>query len=370
MGYEHQVRVLVVNAGSSSLKLRIVSPDDTVERADNLPAPDESENRELVEFLAGAGPVDAVAHRVVHGGDTFTESAVVDASSWDKLSALDDLAPLHNPPARRGIAVMRRLLPDVGQVLCFDTTFHRWMPDEATVYALPARWREAGVRRFGFHGLSYAWAAERGRHMLGTPGAGSAEQRLVVCHLGSGASVAAIAGGRSLDTTMGFTPTEGLVMATRAGDVDPGALVWIQRRFRLGPAGMERDLEHSSGLYALAGTGDMKELLSRRAAGDADSGEAIAVYTHRLRAKIAAMAAALGGLDALVFTGGVGERAAPIRAETCDRLAWMGVALDPESNAAVGEDDADLSAAGSSVRTLVIHAREDVIAAREARRLL
>ncbi|MGI8904439.1 MAG: acetate/propionate family kinase [Solirubrobacteraceae bacterium] len=362
------MRVLVVNAGSSSVKLRIVEDDELV-RSQDLGPPDDRTADELANFLHDAGTLDAVGHRVVHGGPQFTTATLIDADVRDALDGLNDLAPLHNPPAVAGIDAARRRLPGVPQVACFDTAFHASLPPAATTYAVPANWVSRwGIHRYGFHGLSCDWAARRAAEMLDTP---ADRLRLVVCHLGAGASATAVDAGRSTDTTMGFTPLEGLVMATRCGDLDPGALLYA-----LGHGLTEHDandaLEHHSGLLGLSGetSGDMRQLLAARADGDEPAGLAIAVYLHRLRAKIAAMTAATQGTDALIFTGGVGERSPPIRAEACAGLGWLGVNLDDHANAAVGHADAEISAPGASVRALVVHAREDLQIAHECRQLL
>jgi len=230
-------------------------------------------------------------------------------------------------------------VPNVPEVACFDTAFHATLPPEATTYALPRAWRERyGVRRYGFHGLSHAYAARS---------AGDA-RKVVTCHLGAGASLCAVLDGRSVDTTMGFTPLEGLVMATRSGSIDPGLLLWLQRQERLGVDEMADALEHESGIFGLAGTADMRELLERE---DRDAQLALDVYIHRLRAGIAAMVASLGGLDALVFTGGIGERAARVRELACAGLDYLGVGT-------------------SAVRVLTVRAREDLEITRQARALL
>jgi acetate kinase len=264
------------------------------------------------------------------------------------------LAPLHQPKSIDGIDATRAVLPGVPEVACFDTAFHAHLPDPAATYALPAVWREKyGLRRYGFHGLSHAYATRRVSELLGaTP------RRLVVCHLGAGASLCAVADGRSVDTTMGFTPLEGLVMATRSGSVDPGLLLWLQEREGLSPAELGDALEHRSGLLALAGTADMREI---------HDGLALDVYIHRLRAGIAAMVASLGGLDALVFTGGVGEHAPAVRRRTAAGLAFLGIAVDPARDDVT---DADISEPGAAVRTFVITAREDLEIAAAVRRLL
>lgn len=363
------MRVLVVNAGSTSLKLRVVEPDDSVVHRSDLGAPGPETHRQLADFLASVGRVEAVGHRVVHGGPDFTEPVVVDDSVRRELGTTAELAPLHNPPALDALDQLRRVLPGPPVVACFDTAFHRDLPAEARQYALPGDWISRwGIRRYGFHGLSCEWALGRSAGLLGRS---PAQLRMVVCHLGGGASVTAIAGGRSVDTTMGFTPTEGLVMASRSGDVDPGALAWMMAQ------GMSTDelsegLERRSGLLGLSDgrTGDMKALLDQRRAGDAVADAAIAVYLHRLRAKIAGAAAAADGIDALVFTGGVGEHAPEIRAEACNRLDWMGLAVDRSANQAAGPVDTDISAADAKVRTLVIPAREELVVAYQCRRLL
>jgi acetate kinase len=341
------LNVLTVNAGSSSLKLRLIGPDDElVWSGDDLGA------------AAANLEVAAVGHRVVHGGTRFRESVLVDDAVIADLEALTDLAPLHQPVSLAALYAARKRFPGVPHVACFDTAFHAHLPEAAATYAVPADWRERlGVRRYGFHGLSHAYASRRAAEMLGSP------ERVVTCHLGAGASLAAVRGGASVDTTMGFTPLEGLVMATRSGTVDPGLVLWLQQRAGLSAGEIGDALEHRSGLAALAGTPDMREVLAR---GDE---VALGVYTHRLRASIAAMAAAMDGLDALVFTGGVGENAPQIRARAAAGLGFVGVELDETANAST-TPDADVGARGAAVRTLVIAAREDLEIAREVRRLV
>jgi len=363
------MRVLAVNAGSSSVKLRILDGADQLMATRDLGPPDDHLGDQLGDFLLDAPAVDAVGHRVVHGGSRFTTAVLVDAGVRRALNGLNELAPLHNPPALAGIDAVGRLLVGVPQVACFDTGFHASLPPAATTYAVPTDWATRwGIRRYGFHGLSCAWSARRSAELLG---ASSGQLRLVICHLGAGASASALSGGRSADTTMGFTPLEGLVMATRCGDLDPGALLFaLDHGLATTEAG--DDLEHRSGLLGISGgvSADMRHLLAARAVGDEPARLAIAVYLHRLRAKIAAMAAATAGTDALVFTGGVGEGSGAIRAEACADLGWLGVTLDREANDAVEGTDAEISAPGSSVRTLVIHSREDLQIAHECRQLL
>ena len=347
--------VLVVNAGSSSLKLRLVGPDDELLGARDLPP----QPADLAAELAALGTPDAVGHRIVHGGERFRESVVIDADVEVALRELTALAPLHQPKSLAALDAVQAALPGVPAVACFDTAFHATLTAAASTYALPRAWRERwGLRRYGFHGLSHAWAAQRA-------GGG----RVVTCHLGAGASLAAVRDGRCLDTTMGFTPLEGLVMATRSGSVDPGLLLWLLEETKMPERELAEALEHESGLLALAGTADMREVLAGVDRADPDSTLALDVYVHRLRAGIAAMAAALGGLDTLVFTGGVGERSAPVRAAAAAGLRFLGVTLDQARNdAAAG--DADIGAAGAAVRALVVEAREDLEIARQVRAVL
>jgi len=311
--------------------------------------------------------VDAVGHRVVHGGPRFSGPVRLDAAVFKELQELTSLAPLHQPPALAGIAAVKAALPAVPSVACFDTAFHHRLPPAAATYAIPDQWRDRfAIRRYGFHGLSHAYASRRAAEMLDRPSRGF---RVVTCHLGAGASLAAVRGGRSVDTTMGFTPLEGLVMATRSGSVDPGLLIWLQRNAGFDAAALEESLERRSGLLGLAGTADMREILARAARRDVGARLAIEVYLHRLRAGIASMAAALGGLDALVFTGGVGENAPSVRLQAARGLDFLGVRLDPRSNRS-GGPDREVGARGAPVRTLVVHAREDLEIARQVRRLL
>ncbi|TQM79073.1 acetate kinase [Saccharothrix saharensis] len=354
------MRVLVVNAGSSSLKLRLLAADDEVERtADVEPDPDR-----LGDVLADWPTPDAVGHRVVHGGTRFTDPVVLDDLVRQALVDLTALAPLHQPKSLAGLDAVHRLLPDVPAVACFDTAFHTTIPAAAATYAVPRRWRDRyAIRRYGFHGLSHAHCARRVAELV-SPGA-----RLVTCHLGAGASLAAIRDGRSVDTTMGFTPLEGLVMATRSGTVDPGLVLWLEEHEELSPHEVATALEEESGLTALAGTGDLREIDAAAAGGDPDAVLALDVYTHRLVGGVAAMAAALGGLDVLAFTGGVGEKSATVRRRAAQRLAFLGVAVDPDRNDHA-DGDTDITAPDSGVRTLVVTAREDLEIARGTRTAL
>jgi acetate kinase len=274
------------------------------------------------------------------------------------------LAPLHNHRGLATLELLRSLRPDVTHFACFDTAFHHTLPDSASLYAVPAQWTERlGVRRFGFHGLSHAYASRRAGELLGRDAS-----RMVTCHLGAGASLAAVRDGRSVDTTMGFTALEGLVMATRSGSVDPGAILWLVRHAGLSADEVEHGLQHDSGLQGLAGSADMREVIARADGGDPRARTALEVYLHRLRGQIGAMAAALGGVDALVFTGGVGERSARIRAEACLGLGFLGVAIDGDANVAA-DGDAVLTGREATADVLSVATREDLEIAAEVRRL-
>jgi acetate kinase len=357
---------LVVNAGSSSIKLRTLDPDDQLVASTDLPlARGEVDGGAVRDALSATPAPDAVGHRIVHGGERFTAPVRLDGQVEAALRDLTDLAPLHQPKSLAALDAVNAALPDRPAVACFDTAFHGTLPLAAATYALPAAWRERfGLRRFGFHGLSHAYASRRAQEMLGRTGL-----RVVTCHLGAGASLAAVRDGRSIDTTMGFTPLEGLVMATRSGSVDPGLLLWLLERKAMTEGEMAAALEHEAGLAGLAGTADMQEVLARANAGKPEAELARDVYVHRLRASIGAMAAALGGLDALVFTGGVGERSPPIRVLACRGLDFLGIALDPRRNReATG--DARISLADAPVAILGIESREDIQIAAEVRRVL
>jgi len=361
-------RILVVNAGSSSLKLRVLAADDSIVASADLPAPRGSTDAVAVaDAIRGFGPVGAVGHRIVHGGTQFSRPVRIDARVVARLRALTDLAPLHQPKSLAALDVVTGVLPDVPAVACFDTAFHASLPAAASTYALPAEWRKRwDLRRYGFHGLSHAYASRRVTELLGRSAEGL---RLVTCHLGAGASLAAIQDGRSVDTTMGFTPLEGLVMATRSGSVDPGLVLWLEEHAHTPPAELAATLEHRSGLLGLAGTADMRAIVDAAAAGGADAQLALDVYVHRLRAAIAAMTASLGGIDALAFTGGVGEHSPAVRALAAERLGFLGIELDEARNEA-GPDEREIGATGAAVRAFVIVAREDLQIAHEVREVL
>jgi acetate kinase len=360
------LRVLVVNAGSSSLKLSLLAADDAVLANYEFESPaarfDEAELEAAVRAMEGIG---AVGHRVVHGGPRYASSVLIDPEVVRYLGTIVDLAPLHLPAALAGIASVRELLPRTPAFACFDTSFHSTMLPAAATYAIPSEWRERfGIRRYGFHGFSHAYSARRASELLRRP---QGDLRVVTCHLGAGASLAAVHAGRSVDTTMGFTPLEGLVMATRSGSIDPGILLWLQRHAGTTEPELTDALDQRSGLLALAGTSDMRQVLRGVSTGDEKARLAFDVYVHRLRSCIAAMAAAMNGLDALAFAGGVGENAPDVRLAAVAGLGFLGLEVDPSLNRD-SAGDGDVSAAGATVRTLVIHAREDIEVARDVRR--
>lgn len=356
--------VLVVNVGSTSLKLSMLDDDDGTLAAATLPRGDDASLEDhLTSFVRGRAVADAVGHRVVHGGTAFTTPVVLDAGVVRAMHELDALAPLHNPPALHAIEVLLRLCPAVPQVACFDTAFHADLPQKASTYAVPRGWREElGVRKFGFHGLSHGWAARRTQELLGA----AAGLRVVTAHLGAGASLAAVASGRSLDTTMGMTPLDGLVMATRAGSIDPGAVLQVMSRAKLSASAVESALEHESGLLGLSErSGDLREVLAAMDQGDRRARLAYEVYVYRLQTGIATMAAAMQGIDALTFTGGAGEASPRLRADVCLGLAFLGVGSLRTPDGQL-DGDAVLSEDGD-VAVLVVRAREDVEIARQVR---
>lgn len=361
------MRVLVVNSGSSSLKLSVLDEDTVTERT-TIDRWEGAEHLEpLREFLDSNPGVDAVGHRVVHGGPRFRESVRVDEDVLTYLDSIKDLAPLHNPRAVAGMRAVGSLVGNVPAVAAFDTSFHATIPEEAATYALPREWnRRYSLRRYGFHGLSHAYAVRRAAEIVARPLGGL---RIVSCHLGAGASLCAVRDSRSIDTTMGFTPLAGLVMQTRVGSVDPGLLLWLLENANVDSVTLGHVLENQSGLKGLSGTtGDLRDVLAAREAGDEGAARAFDVYVHRLVREIGAMTASAGGLDVLVFTGGMGEHSPELRSAAARRLSHLGVALDDVANEAT--EDADITAAGASVHSVVVTAAEDAEISREVRRVL
>ncbi|MBF8192130.1 acetate/propionate family kinase [Nonomuraea sp. K274] len=362
--------ILTVNAGSSSLRLDLVQGGCVLDGAHAERAVDpRSAGEELAAFLGGHFDRDirAVAHRVVHGGEVVRAPAVADDETAAALRGLTSLAPLHLPPALALLDAAREQLPAVPHVLCPDTAFHAGLPDRAAVYALPREWRERhGLRRYGFHGLSYAWAADRVAELLGRP---LAELELVLAHLGGGCSVCAVSGGRSLDTSMGFTPLDGLPMSKRSGSVDPGMLMWLLSEGHLSVAELSEGLERRSGLLGLSGgrSGDTRELVAAERDGDEAAALALRVFAHRVSREIAAAATSLERVDALVFTGEIGWNQPEVREAVCRRLGLLGVEPPALGNR---HDDGPVSAPGAAVPVLVVQVREELQLARECLRIL
>src|SRR5215831_18118836 len=395
---EIRTKILVCNAGSSSLKFSLFDTEDEVLLADGgidwlrKPAqlvfrganhPEIREElklekhadavaRILDDLQAGASaPLDsledlrAVGHRVVHGGDRYTSAVRINPEVKRTIEELTELAPLHNPPSLEGINAVEQLLPNVPQVAAFDTAFQSTLSEVARTYPLPQKWtREWGIRRYGFHGLSHSYCSTEAAKRIGRRGL-----RLVIAHLGNGASVSAVRDGVCIDTSMGFTPLEGLMMATRSGTVDPGILIYLLRHKGLDAEALDNALNYESGLLGVSGvSSDLRQVLSELPH-NPDARLAVDVYVHCIVKTIGAMAATLGGIDALVFTAGVGERSAEIRKRVCEKLKYLGLELDPAANE-ICKPDADIATRASTARVLVIATREDLTIMRETRRLV
>jgi acetate kinase len=404
------VKVLVLNCGSSSIKYQVIETSleaieqhadreivrGSVERIGSSGAvhaltaeggrrfTDSGEFAEHRDALAhvmkvlthpergvlhDVGEIDAIGHRVVHGGEHFTQSVLATPEALRAVEECIPLAPLHNPANLRGIEAAARELPGRPQALVFDTAYHQTMPPHAFLYALPyTLYTRHGVRRYGFHGISHRFVGWRAQALLGRP---RSELKLVTCHLGNGASVCAIDHGRSVDTSMGLTPLEGLVMGTRPGDLDPGAIFHTMHVEELDERGMTSLLNRHSGLYGLSGvSNDMRELLAEEARGHERAKLAIEVFCYRLRKYVAAYAGAMGGVDAVLLTGGIGENAPSVRERALAGLEFMGLSLDSARNAAAVGREAEISAEASRVKALVIPTNEELIIARDTVRLV
>ena len=331
------MRVLVINSGSSSVKYQLIE-SATGDRVASGIVEEVSDHQVALERVVGeiaslhdGGAVDAIGHRIVHGGEVFSEPTVITDDVVRVVRELVALAPLHNPANLAGVEAARRAWPDVPQVAVFDTAFHRTLPEHAYRYAVPAAWyTDHGVRRYGFHGTSHDFVSSKAADLLGRP---RSELDLIVAHLGNGASMAAIASGRCIDTSMGLSPLEGLVMGTRSGDVDPAIITHVAGASGRSEAGVVDDLNRSSGLLGLCGASDMRSVEARAAAGDAAAELALDVFCYRIVKYVGGYVAALGRCDALVFTAGIGEHSPRVRAQVCDRLAVFGIELDPDRNA-------------------------------------
>lgn len=389
------MKILVVNCGSSSLKLGVFDTEAnereifkaSFDKFDGKNckvriAADGHEPKEgqgaygsieaAIEALPkvlkenGIKAIDAIGHRVVHGGDKFRATTLLDDTVVSAIDALTPLAPLHNPANVQAIRVARRVWPELPQVAVFDTAFHLTNPARATTYAVPETWRNAGLRRYGFHGTSHKYVAERVAAEIGRP---LADLQIISLHLGNGASACAINRGESMDTSMGLTPLEGLVMGTRAGDVDPGAFGFLSRQLRLSIDQIEDALNNDSGLKGLTGSSDMRDVEERAAKGDAAAQLAINIFAYRARKYLGAYAAAMGGLDAVVLTGGIGENSPSMRRRIIDGLDFMGLVLDLDRNQAIdlaNHAAPQIQAYGSKVRVFVTETAEQLMIAREA----
>ncbi len=375
------MRTLIINAGSSSTKVSVIEEDNTLFSGSLPPASVPSVMTTIADLIGRFKP-GATGHRIVHGGPKYLTPLLVTKDMEEEVAKLADLAPLHNPPALSLLDTVIKLHPDVPAVACFDTTFFSSLPYYSATYAIPAEWREHwGIRRYGFHGLSHSWASHRGSELVCRS---FDSLRIVTAHLGSGASLAAIAYGQVVDTTMGFTPLEGLVMSTRSGSVDPGILTHVMRYGHLSPDDLEDVLEHRSGLVALAGTADLQAIIQRYQQGDKQATLAWKVYLHRLQTSIGSMAAACGGMDLLIFTGGAGENSPILRQEVCTGLEFLGISVDPRINDATQPSSA--SASSSDMQNIlhedivissnglpgvaIVHAREDIEIARQVESVL
>jgi acetate kinase len=381
--------VLLLNAGSSSLKATLMesagaavissghadwagavthyrhSGMDSDGRSEDVPWKGHAKAVERFvadRTLAQRSGLAAVGHRVVHGGP-FTASVRITPDIRSHIAALVDLAPLHNPPSLEALAAAEAALPEVPHVAVFDTAFHTTIPPEAHTYPVPQQWtRDWGIRRYGFHGLSHAYCARRAAEMLSRP---PEALRLVICHLGHGCSASAVKGGKCVDTTMGFTPLEGLMMATRSGSLDPGAVLHVQQHHGLSAEQVEKSLNRESGLLGVSGiSADMRQVLAAAKEGQEQARLALDIYAHRVRQAIGALAVTMGGIDALVFTAGVGEHAGEVREWVCAGLDCVGLELDAQANAGC-RPDADIARKDSRGRILVIATREDVTMLRE-----
>jgi acetate kinase len=365
-------RVLVLNAGSATLKATVLDlpsidarSDRTVEwmAGTSTSAIGQAVDEAMEQLGADGIPPESVAvvgYRVVHGGEGFTAATAIDDTVLGDLDRIGDLAPLHNPTATATIRAARGRLGRATHVAAFDTAFHATLPEVARRYPIPDRWaKDYGVRRFGFHGLSVAWSVRQAARLLARS---SSELRLVVAHLGGGCSVTAVDRGRSVHTSMGMTPLEGLMMGTRAGSIDPG-IVFRLLRSGLEPDDVEHALDHESGLRGVGGTDDMRALLARESDGDRRAALAIDLFVDRAAAGIASAATALGHLDALVFTGGIGERASDVRSRICARLSILAIPEPPTDDVLA---DSVVAHRPSGIAVCVIHAREDVVIAEAA----
>jgi acetate kinase len=400
------MKILVLNCGSSSLKFQLIetspdqiaanqdhrlasgaiakigSADSTIEfEAANAKTKDthpvltyKDAIAEAFKLLEGSGAanldnVEGVGHRVVHGGEHFSESAVMDDDTLRRIVAASDLAPLHNPNNLKGYYAAKELLPKATHVAVFDTSFHQTMPPEAYIYAIPyLYYTRDKIRRYGFHGTSHRYVSYRYAYLHG---AARANYKLITCHLGNGCSVCAIRYGKSIDTSMGLTPIEGLIMGTRPGDLDPGAVMHMVNRAEMGLHEMDVTLNQYSGLYGISGTSnDMRDLLDEAAKGNARAQLAVDAFCYRVRKYIGAYYAAMDGADAVIFAGGIGENAAPIREKICQSLSSLGIRVDATKNKAAVGSEGEIGEEGSPTKVWVIPTNEELLIARDTLRVI
>lgn len=395
------MKILVFNAGSSSLKFGVFDmnlEDSRIFKAEfegfkngqcllhYRAGGEQGEDKERIEKVAtvegaiarvpevltefGFTNFHAVGHRVAHGGEHFHEATLIDDDVLKHIEGCIPLAPLHNPVNIKAVTIARELWPSVLQIAVFDTAFHHTIPDRAYTYAVPKKWRDKGLRRYGFHGTSHKYVGLRAARELNKP---VTDLQIISCHLGNGASICAINRGFSVDTSMGMTPLEGLVMGTRSGDVDPGMFTYLSRELGLSGEEIERELYSNSGLKALAGSHDLREVEQKAAEGNNDAQLAINVYAYRARKYIGAYAAAMGGLDALVFTGGIGENSASMRRRICDKFEFLGLHLDDDKNQALkikGFEAPQVQSFDSRIKVIVTQTCEQLMIAQEVKYLL
>lgn len=397
------MKILVLNCGSSSIKYALYNMDDNSVMASGgaervgldgafvkvkLPngekrqvMHDIPEHTEGVKFIfslltdpeIGAikdlKEIDAVGHRMVHGGEKFNKSVILDDEVLKVFEECSDLAPLHNPANLKGVKAVSELMPGLPQVGVFDTAFHQTMPKHSYLYAIPYElYKEYGVRRYGFHGTSHRYVSQRVCDFLGVK---AADKKVITCHIGNGGSIAAVDGGKCVDTSMGLTPLEGLMMGTRSGDIDGGAITFLQKKLNLDADGMSNLLNKKSGVLGVSGvSSDMREVDAAAKEGNELAKTALDMYNYRIKKYVGAYTAAMGGCDIIVFTAGVGENQSSMREEVCENMEWMGIKLDKEKNNAVHGEEAVISAPDSKITVVVIPTDEELMIATDTMNLL
>jgi acetate kinase len=397
------MKILVINCGSSSVKYQLIDTDNEIALAKGMISrigmsasvlthkphdrPEVKVSGEILDHIVAVeyvvsilisenhgvikdrSEIQAVGHRVVHGGEKFADSVLIDRELMRELRNLIELAPLHNPHNIRGINACRKTLPDIPQVAVFDTALHHSMPPYAYIYGIPyVLYKRYGIRRYGFHGMSHRYVSQRAAAMVDRP---ITELKMITCHLGNGASVTAFDGGVSVDTSMGFTPLEGLLMGTRSGDLDPAVILHVMAREELSLHEANTLLNKHSGLSGISGvTSDVREIVEAANDGNSNAKLALDIYCYRLKKYIGAYAAALGGLDVLVFTAGVGENSADVRRLTCEKLEFLGIVLDEAKNKESTATEVDISTSDSRARVLVVPTNEELVIARDTQRIV